>query len=299
MAVYQHKFGFNGATNNDYGLITAIFSPDTGEIDGFLGMQASFSDSYDGTKRYDYGAKFSSVANLKVSLIKSNGADFSLDQFRNIARWLSGKRKVQWLDLYNSSDEIEYSFLGRFIDVVPYMLDGRCIGIIGTFEATTPWAVSSLQIQTYEVINQEVFTIDNQTDDSETYIYPNIEFTNASSGGKLSITNSATNETTSVQNLAQNERISISSNQFIISDKPAKTFGDDFNFVFLKLAPGENEITIFGNGTITIQYRYFLKVAHALTNIENTYTESTVNVSEERIREIINEVLGGILDGYY
>jgi len=309
LAIYHKKFEFRSKTPADFNLIVSSMEANAGETDGFLGMQASFVGTYDGTKRYDYGAKFTSVATLTVTLIKDicsssvTSENFTENEFREIAKWLSGCQNATWLNLYDNQDNIEYSFLGRFISVNPYMMDGRCVAVNGIFEATTPWALSAVQSYTVtktdasshiasnsnESISDEndastyaddmandgttiVYDceINNLTDDLDTYIYPTVTFSNGASKSKLTICNTTLNDITVVDNIVASEHIYMGANQIITSDNTSRIFGDDFNFVFLRLAPGENKLTITCDGIVNIQYRYYIKIAHALTDLKNT-----------------------------
>lgn len=278
MAVYNTNFTYKNHTPLEFGLIAGVFNPNNGESDSFLTMEASMTPNFDGTKNFDYGAKYSSVATLVVSLIKSNNAIFTVEETRSVLKWLTGTRVASELAFYDKEDNIIYSFLGRFVDVKLQKMDARIIGIVGTFTATSPWAYSAVQTITKTINGTTTLSITNSSDDEYTYIYPNIVFTNGSVGGNLSIQNTTLSEETLVTNIVANEVITMSGHQIILSDKNTRIFGSDFNFRWLRLQPGVNSITVTGNGSISIQYRNYLKVADALVDIENTYNDSSVPV---------------------
>lgn len=271
MAIYHAKFTYKNKQPNDFGLVVGVFSPDSGDVDSFLSMEPTTTESYDGTKLFDYGAKYTDTASLVVSLIKSDNSDITVTEARNVLKWLTGSRAASQLDLYKVNDKIAYSFFGRFTEVNLQKLDSRVVGIIATFTATSPWAYSAVQVVTQAINGSTTLTVANLSDDEDTYVYPEVVFTNENANGTLNIKNTTLSEETIINNIAVNEKITMNSNQIIYSDNPTRIFGNDFNFKWLRLVSGNNSITITGTGSISIQYRYFIKVADALVDIEDTY----------------------------
>lgn len=131
------------------------------------------------------------------------------------------------------------------------------------------------------VENVIVAQIDNQTDDLYNYTYLDIECINDMST-YLEIKNETLNETTRIDNLQPNDIIYITSKQFITAytrdqitgelKNQERIFGDSFNFVWPRLAPGINNLTIDGSGNSTIKfsYRYPMKVGDCAMDI-STY----------------------------
>ena len=315
-------------------LIITSFEPDDGFTETFLSMDSVFEESYDGTRQFSYGARYNSTAQINITLIKIDGSDFSVQDFRNCAKWLTGARVDSWMDMYvganvdengnELTDNIVYSFLGKITDLQQYKLDGRTIGIQVVFSSVAPWAFSQPQIvdedfgqklfvdyngylyagdtvdQSTLSVNNEgilftnidqnkyfsfmdknvydgviyidntvVLSIDNPTDDLYTYINLDMKLTNEDSD-YLSIKNKYqtingeyAEDETKIINMAKNEVVLLSSEQFITSENnPKKIFGDNFNFVWPRLAPGLNEFFISGSGSGNVQftYRYPMKV---------------------------------------
>ena len=126
---------------------------------------------------------------------------------------------------------------------------------------------------TIYIKNTVIVNIDNQTDDLYTYI--NLDMTlNNKDSTYLSITNSTLDEETLITNMKKNECVMLSAKQFIVSDIPNKIFGDDFNFVWPRLSPGLNKISILGNGggNLMFSYRYPMKVGDCTMNV-STYND--------------------------
>lgn len=116
MASYHSSFTYNGTNSlSDKHFIIASFEPDDGFVDSFLSMDVIQDDYYNGTKKINYGSRYNSTANIEITLIKSDGTDFSLKDVRECFKWLTGSMVDSWLDMY-VGDKFQYSFLGRFTD---------------------------------------------------------------------------------------------------------------------------------------------------------------------------------------
>lgn len=170
MASYHTSFSYNGVNSlKDKCLIIESFDPDNGFTDSFLSMDNISDDYFDGTKRFDYGSKYNTQANIQITLIKRDGTDINVNEFRSYAKWLTGARVNSWLDMY-VGDTIVYSFLGKFVNLEHYKMDARTIGIRLTFSSVSPWAYSTEQHFDYS-IQQVLFVEDDgalnkKTDDS-------------------------------------------------------------------------------------------------------------------------------------
>lgn len=319
MSSYHSSFSYNGENSaKDRNLIIASFEPDNGFKETFLSVDVIQEDYYDGTKKYTYGSKYNTTANISITVIKSDGSDFSLSEIRSHLKWLTGARVDSWLDMY-AGDKFQYSFLGRVTDVQQQKLDARTIGLMITFTSISPWAYSDPQSFTC-VIWQSIYltndgviytskqdtksfslnddglltvktpdkdvgfkittdgtiymdtaytnNIVNESDDLYTYIYLDIDYQN-DNGTYISIKNNSLQEESLISNVSPNESIQISSKQFILSSIPNKSFGDDFNFVWPRLKPGENDFVIDGDGggTAKFTYRYPMKVGDCTMDI--------------------------------
>ena len=352
LAIYHPKISFHGQTNYDLELIVSTFNPDNGEVDSYLDMEPVYTDSYDGTIRTDYGAKYKSVATPSITFIEVNGSDINPYKVRNVLRWLTGSRKNSWMDVCDKDGEIVCSYLGRFTDVKLQKEDARVIGIVAYFTSVSPWAYSKVQSPVSVNLNGETeFAIDNLSDDLYSYVYPKISFKNGKNQNKFSITNSTIvegnavehfigngekkeykldnyfyndssvtidgNKTTqykynkdtgnlefdiapfsgsmievnskirnraSFSNLQQEEVITIDNNFVVYSDNDKRIFDDDFNFVFPRLIPGTNRFFADGVGTLTLEFRYPMKVADGLLNDYDLKDGLTVWVDGQILR---------------
>ena len=255
MSSYHSSFSYLGKNSKeDFSLCIAHFADnaDSGETDTYLSTSAIYSDSYDGTRQHFYGAKYDTVATPQITVIKQDGTDFSIDDNRQALRWLTGSRQASWMEFY-IDDEVKYRLLGRVKSVAQYKMDAKVVGLILTFESVSPYGYSALQTVSNIVRGNSTITLPCDSDDLYSYVNINTVYENTS-GDSLTITNNTTGDITEVTGLAINEIVTISDSMVITSDKTAKTFGNTFNFVFPRLAAGDNELVINGNGNITFTY---------------------------------------------
>lgn len=267
MSSYHTSFSYlNKNSYDDFNLQIVHFSSgDSGEVDSYLTQEAIYSDSPRGTKRTMYGTKYNSVALMQLTVMRPSGEEFSIDKTREINRWLTGSNQYSWMDLY-VGDEVKYRMHCFIQDVRPYKVDSRIVGFVITAESSSPWCYSNLQSVSQTITGVETLQINNLSDDLYTYTDVRTVFQN-STGESLTITNNALGDTTVINNLKVNEVITLSENMFITSDNTARIFGNDFNYVWPKLKAGINDFTISGNGTLTFEYIYAMKVSDCVGNL--------------------------------
>ncbi len=155
MSSYHTSFTYRDKNSFDEGYIIVAFEPDSGFKDSFLSMDNVSDDYYDGTKRFDYGSKYNSSSEVQIAIIKKDGTDMSLKDFRSCAKWITGAKVNSWLDMY-VGDTLIYSFLGKFLNLEQYKFDARTLGCRFTFSSVSPWAYSQPQIFNCE-IGQSLF----------------------------------------------------------------------------------------------------------------------------------------------
>ena len=162
MSSYHSKFTYlNKKSDKDLGWVIVHFDADNGETDSYLTQEQIYSDLYDGSRRILYGTKWSTTAQIKITVIKKSGGSFSLSECRSAYKWLTGNPSASWLDLYtDDSLEPKYGFLCTVRDVKPQKLDARTVGLNIYFESISPWAYSPLQTITREFGN-DLYVLDD------------------------------------------------------------------------------------------------------------------------------------------
>lgn len=159
MASYYPSFTYMGLNSlKDKRLKVVAFDTEPDEADTFLGMDAVYTDNYNGTKRIDYGAKFNSVAVPRISVIKLDNSDFTVAEVRDFLKWTTGIREISYLDLV-VGNEIRYSFLGRVRTAYQRKINARTIGFTIEFESVSPWAYSPEQHAGYS--SEQTLAVDS------------------------------------------------------------------------------------------------------------------------------------------
>ena len=266
MSSYHSSFSYLGKNSaSGFNWIISHFDADNGESETGFATESIYTASPDGTSRNLYGTKYSGPEPVRITVIKPDGADWTVADNRLALKWLTGAKSDSWLDLY-IGDEVKYRMLGHVQNVLQYKMDARIVGLVIVFESASPFAFSSLQTVSHSISNKSTFSIDNPSDDNYTFVKMKTTYKNTS-GNAVTIANTTTGETTIINNLVANETVTLNNNQSITSDKPSRILGNDFNFCFPRLAPGVNNFTVTGTGDITFEYVYFIKIGDMATEI--------------------------------
>lgn len=334
MSSYYQSFSCtapNGKRYNsftDKNLIVVHFeSGDSGEVDTFLEMEPIYTDNAYGTRRLDYGARYNSVAVIRISVMKANGKDFTVAEVRDFLRWTTGSRKISYLDLSDIvqtdsaySEIVKASFLGRITAVYQQKLDARTVGFVIEHTSVSPYAYSPIQYVncsfgqdlyvdedgvlikdgqflttdengilsngssamfniedngTVYLDNSVKLEINNESDDLSSYVYLDTIFTNSTSDHVIIKNQTLYEESngddgiTDITDMHMGEIIRLTAEQFITSSN-GRIFGDNFNFVWPKLVPGNNIFVISGSGegVIEFMYRYPMKIGDCAIDID-------------------------------
>ena len=176
-----------------------------------------------------------------------------------VTSWLCGHKGYKWL----------------YIDQMDKLLVGyRCMisNLRITRYGSVPWALTAhvtcdspyayLEAKeiTYTVDGSRTIEIYNESSLNDWY-YPEIAFA-LTSGTALSITNAQDNDKgPSLTNIPGSvTQITIDNEHCVLSNNQGVNLYTGFNFEFLRLARGYNNITITGAGTITIKCEYPINV---------------------------------------
>jgi hypothetical protein len=176
--VSPQKIRFN---NNKYAELTidvitdVSFDSDNGEMSSFLNRSAVAAESYDGryknTAKYRYDELFSP----KFTIVKADFSDFTQNEVRQVLKYLTQTDMPALLEVYDDkkSDVVDWAAIGGWTEISTYKIaNNRTVGIVATFEAITPYAMSDIEPPN-KIISEtnKKFIID--TDDNQP-IYPRI-----------------------------------------------------------------------------------------------------------------------------
>lgn len=182
--INPYKVGWGGYTSVDFDTHTGIsFDADNGNTNSFLNREVVVSESYNGAFKRAHAYRWSETLSPTITFIKEDYGDFSPEENRKILKWLTGNQGTGVLSIYSDDSEaIEYELIGNFTTVEQYKLaNGRIVGYVATFESVNPYALSPIRTITKTVDTPTDFTINIETDDPQSIIYPKVTITEGSS----------------------------------------------------------------------------------------------------------------------
>ena len=323
--ISPHRIKFRGIESTELNIIDLImcvaFDSDNGETSTYLNREAVVSETYDGRYKRVHGYKYNESFSPKFTFTKSNFGDFTMDEVRQVLKWLTSISQAALLDVYyDDSNVVSWSAIGGWTELNTHKLaNNRTVAITATFEAITPYAMSDIYAITKDVSSptNNTITINLETDDPQNAVYPRITIRQNSTTNVIEIdhamtdtdnwtegsvfhygsnfywvdsegvkhtssTNTSDFETTSVfiRNIHKNEYgvvvatfdtlaknnikgetiILDGANRVVSSSRTnGRIFGDDFDWRWIPLYEGKNELSFVGNCTVTIEYRYPIK----------------------------------------
>lgn len=178
--VSPHKIKFNNIESVSLPIdliIEVAFDGDNGETSTYLNREAVASETYDGRYKRVHGYKYSESFSPKFTFMKKGFTDFTIDEVRTVLKWLTSTSQTAVLDVYYTHDDtiktVDWSAIGGWTEISTYKLaNNRTVGIVATFEAVTPYAMSDIEpIDKIISENNKVFKVD--TDDNQP-VYPRI-----------------------------------------------------------------------------------------------------------------------------
>lgn len=269
--VSPQKIRFNGVWStaglNPLEIIMDVaFDSDNGEMSSFLNRSAVASESYDGRYRRTTRYKHDELFTPKFTMVKKDFSDFTQDEVRQVLKYLTHTDKPALLEVYYEDTEaVDFAAIGGWTEISTYKFaNNRTVGIVATFEAITPYAMSDIWSFTKPAGQASFELIAIDTDDNKP-IYPRVTIKHASSSVKFInkhtiLNHSQTYSSIIVSNNASDEEIIIDgANQIISSSNSKRIFGDDFNWKWLELYDGKNEITVEGDCEVILEYRTVIK----------------------------------------
>lgn len=271
--ISPHRIRYNNIFSNELNMPDLIMcvalDSDNGEVGTYLNREAVASESHDGRYKRIHGFKYTETFAPKFTFIKKDFGNFEMDEVRTVLKWLTSKDTTALLETYyDDSNVVSWASIGGFVDLQTHKLaNNRTIAITATWDSISPFALSDLYRVPKTITSADnKITINIDTDDNKP-VYPRV--TIETNGNAIKFINEHTNffnvsNTHSSLELTNNnagEKIVVDgANKLISSSNTKRIFGDDFNWVWLELYDGKNEITVEGNCTVTIEYREVRKV---------------------------------------
>lgn len=211
----------------------------------------------------EYGTTYD---NLKITygLIKKNGSYFSNEEQKLITRWLTSVKLSQDLKIIDQIGNVIETYSGIFTNITWHSLGikNNWIGLMFEFTCNSAYGKKYF-MQTYNVLSNQTFVINNPSDELEEYIYPTITILQSSDTVQnISLNNISDNYKSMNINIKKNNKTIIDCHNCIIHDQAGLITYEDLgwndigNIYWLKLLPGDNRIQINGNVSVTIEFEY-------------------------------------------
>lgn len=266
---YNNIFSDTGLGALDV-ILDVAFDSDNGAMSSYLNRSAVASESHDGRYKNTTRYKFDELFSPQFTIVKRDFSDFSQEEIRKVLKYLTSTDRPAMLEVYydGASNIVDWACIGGFVSIEMYKIaNNRTVGIVAQFEAITPFAMSDLYTVTKTITSTDnKITINIDTDDNKP-VYPRV--TIRANNANIKFVNNHTDffnkstpyESIELTNNTIGEQIVVDgANKIITTTTTNRKFGDDFNWTWLALHDGKNEITVTGNCAVEISYREIRKV---------------------------------------
>ena len=270
--ISANRIKYNGVFSNELNMpdmITCVaMDSDNGETSTYLNREAVVSETYDGRYKKISNFKYTETFAPKFSFFKKDLGDFTMDEVRIVLKWLTSKDTTALLETYyDDSNVVSWASIGGWTEIQMHKIaNNRTIAITAVWDSISPFAFSDLYTVTKTITaTDNKITINIDTDDNKP-VYPRVTIQTSSADVKFVnkhtdlLNNSKSYSSLELANNNSGEKIIVDgANKIISSSSTKRIFGDDFNWVWLELYDGKNELTVEGNCTVTLQYRTVIK----------------------------------------
>lgn len=262
MSFNSYEFTWAGESSYQYGLMIYDFGS-TKQDNVSFGNQASIVETRTNNRiqPLHFGVNYHSKP-LEFSLIF--GSEEPLDRYElsNISMWLTGVQQYQWLSI-DQPDLGNVQFRCIITKLTPLAHGWLPVAFEANVVCDCPYAYGYPFEKQYTITGETNILFRNDSSVHE-YIKPYLSFRPLSGTSELCIKNedddgrefllSGIPTSTSV--------IDIDNLNGIIQESPnKKNLYSGFNMNFFRLVPGDNNLVITGNGTLTISGRFLYNVA--------------------------------------
>lgn len=192
--ISPHRIKYRGIESTELNILDLImcvaFDSDSGETSTFLNREAVASETYDGRYKRVHGYKYNESFSPKFTFMKKDFGNFTIEEVRQVIKWLTSTDTTALLDVYyDDSNVVSWSVIGGWTEISTYKLaNNRTVGIVATFEASTPYALSDLYTVTQNVTNSmnNKITINIDTDDNKP-VYPRVTIDHGYNGAHRTV----------------------------------------------------------------------------------------------------------------
>lgn len=173
--ISPHRIKYRGIESTELNILDLImcvaFDSDNGETSTYLNREAVVSETYNGRYKRVHSYKYSESFSPKFTFMKKDFGNFTIEEVRQVIKWLTSTDTTALIDVYyDDSEAVSWSAIGGWTEISTYKLaNNRTVGIVATFEAITPYALSDLYTVTKTITSatDNKVTINIDTDDNQ------------------------------------------------------------------------------------------------------------------------------------
>lgn len=255
------KFTYNGRSCDEYGLFVGEFEEtSTGKM-GVVHQTDLITARSNKNNEFNIIAQpYSSPLSFEMKIFNKDSVNISQEQERAIKKWLLQRGQYHWFSMIDQ----RYGNIHLKANIHSpenIRVGNNIVGMSFRVSASTPYGYSEIIEQEFKVTDSvNIFNlyVDN---DEDIWLYPDMTI-QMLSDGNLEISNSLDDSKNifKIENLKTNEIITINGSLPLICSSLNADIFNNFSKVWLRIADGDNVITVSNNCIITLTYREIRKV---------------------------------------
>lgn len=253
-----YEFTFAGESSVMYGMFVADFGNQTQDVVSF-GNVANIVETRTSARvrPIHYGVKYNEKP-LQFKLVF--GSDRPLDRYEmeNVAMWLTGHQSYQWLTI--GQEDLEHvAFRCIVKQLTPIMNGWLPVAFEAEIVCDCPYAYGLPFENTYTISGETSILFRNNSSVRE-YVKPKLMIHLKGGESEFSICNKSDNgRTFQLSGLPPTGMdITVDTDTCVMSEATGEYNPYDYcNMNFFRLVPGDNELVIMGDGTLSISGRLF------------------------------------------
>lgn len=255
-----HEFTFAGVSCLQYGLMIYDIGNNTQSAVSF-GNTANIVEArtVNRIRPIHYGVNYHEDP-LEFTLVF--GSQEPLDRFEMeaISMWLTGHQQYQWLSI-DQPDLDHVQFRCLCTELTPIFNGWLPVAFEAHFRCDCPYAYGHIFQKTYE-INGETDIVFRNEGSAREYLRPTLTIITASGTTEFSIVNHSDGdrELAFTDLPAASSTIQMDNENGIVTELTGVDMYSRFNLNFFRLLPGDNSLTVTGNGEIVISGRFLHNV---------------------------------------
>ena len=257
----SYEFTYAGMPASMFGMYVADISSNKHSANSF-GNKANLVEKRipNRVTPIHYGVRYNDTP-LSFTLIF--GADHKLDRYemQAISKWLTGYQEYQWLSI-DQPDMEHIQFRCLIQELTPIHLSWTPMAFEAKIICDCPYGYSYPFEKTYQIAGETRVRFYNDSTCMER-LRPDMLLNLSAGCTCFAVKNETTGDKETRFDGVPGNGLKIrvdNENQVITEEISGYDLYDYFNFAFLELEPGDNELVFIGNGSVTISGRYLYNV---------------------------------------